>query len=529
MSILLMPVPKLQFLDANGDPYSGGKLYTYLAGTSTPTTTYSDSAGTTPNTNPIILDSAGRCTAFIDCSIKIALYDADDVLVFTQDNVSAYGVTDSTTQWTATGLTPTYVSGTQFSVTGDETTIFPVGTRVRIELTSGYIYGTVSAVSYSTVTAVTVLLDSGSIDATIASVATGVISVSNNALPRLPIPSQITTTATLNLTHLFKTVLLNHATTAFTIALPAANTVPSGSWIKLKNIGAAIVTISTAIDGVENRSLYEYEELVVFTDGTSWYGATLSDRGVPIGSIVPFIPGYFGDGSNGSFTYALVSANTIAAVNTLLNSKGWYVCNGAAPNTPKSPIFNASDRYLPNLTDDRFLMGDTVAAGTGGANSSNLAHTHTTGDHALTEAELATHNHTVSVTNTSSAATITYDHVLASKATANLTLPKNSQTSSPSGPTENDLWWDTDDDLLYKWGGSSWAEVTSTMDLAASIAQTGGANSVSVNPSAHTHTASSGNIGSGTAHNHGTTGSSGSSSQENRPVYLSCFYIMRVF
>jgi len=51
----LTPTPKQQFLDANGNPLSGGKVYTYAAGTTTPLVTYTDESGTTPNTNPVIL------------------------------------------------------------------------------------------------------------------------------------------------------------------------------------------------------------------------------------------------------------------------------------------------------------------------------------------------------------------------------------------------------------------------------------------------------------------------------------------
>ncbi len=49
-----------QFLDSNGAPLALGNLYYYAAGTTTPLDTYSDSAGTVPNTNPITLDGSGR-------------------------------------------------------------------------------------------------------------------------------------------------------------------------------------------------------------------------------------------------------------------------------------------------------------------------------------------------------------------------------------------------------------------------------------------------------------------------------------
>ena len=49
-----------QFFDNNGVILSGGKIYAYAAGTTTPQATYTSSSGATPHANPIILDSAGR-------------------------------------------------------------------------------------------------------------------------------------------------------------------------------------------------------------------------------------------------------------------------------------------------------------------------------------------------------------------------------------------------------------------------------------------------------------------------------------
>jgi hypothetical protein len=54
-----MPVPRLQFLDANGNPLAGGCVFTYSAGTSNQLTSYQDSTTATPNTNPVILDGGG--------------------------------------------------------------------------------------------------------------------------------------------------------------------------------------------------------------------------------------------------------------------------------------------------------------------------------------------------------------------------------------------------------------------------------------------------------------------------------------
>lgn len=86
-----LPYPNIkpQFNDVNGVPLSGGMLYIYAAGTSTPATSYSDSALTTANTNPIILDSRGECNCFLaDGNYKFILHDADDVEVWSEDNIA---------------------------------------------------------------------------------------------------------------------------------------------------------------------------------------------------------------------------------------------------------------------------------------------------------------------------------------------------------------------------------------------------------------------------------------------------------
>lgn len=98
---------------------------------------------------------------------------------------------------------------------------------------------------------------------------------------------------------------------------------------------------------------------------------------VPVGIIIPYLGGYFTDGINGGFTMVMAGANTVAAVNTLLNPSGFYVCNGALLNLGGSPIFDGAGRYLPKLTDDRFIMGDTLGGTPGGNNA--MAHTHVAG------------------------------------------------------------------------------------------------------------------------------------------------------
>lgn len=58
--MFLTPTPVLQFFDANGEPLSGGLLFTYAAGTTTKQNAYTDNTGNTPLPNPIILNARGE-------------------------------------------------------------------------------------------------------------------------------------------------------------------------------------------------------------------------------------------------------------------------------------------------------------------------------------------------------------------------------------------------------------------------------------------------------------------------------------
>lgn len=80
MTAYATALPLYQFFDANGDPLVGGKLYSYAAGTTTPLATYTDSTGTIPNTNPIILDANGQCQMWLGANkYKLNLTDASGV------------------------------------------------------------------------------------------------------------------------------------------------------------------------------------------------------------------------------------------------------------------------------------------------------------------------------------------------------------------------------------------------------------------------------------------------------------------
>ncbi len=137
----LSPVARQQFLDANGKPVVGGKLCTYVAGTSTPLATYSDSALSVANTNPLVLDSSGRPTSSgtaVAIYLKAASYKfilsasgAEDEVgvcpttgaaLWTQDNIGA-GLFSS--YYTASGVGA--VARTLTSKLGDQASVEDYG------------------------------------------------------------------------------------------------------------------------------------------------------------------------------------------------------------------------------------------------------------------------------------------------------------------------------------------------------------------------------------------------------------------
>jgi len=100
----VMPVPVMQFLDGNGDPYSGGKLYTYAAGTTNNLATYTthDLSGSA-NANPVILDANGRATVYLQPKgYKFKLDNSSDVEQWVQDNVNGVPVQADTVDITGT-------------------------------------------------------------------------------------------------------------------------------------------------------------------------------------------------------------------------------------------------------------------------------------------------------------------------------------------------------------------------------------------------------------------------------------------
>ena len=118
MTVFLSPLAGAgaQFFDGAGNPLSGGRIFTYTAGTTTPEATYTSINGNAPNSNPIVLNSEGRVPAEIwlseAVSYKFVLQNAAGVQIGTYDDIS--GVNDLTIagiSWANVTGTPTTLAG----------------------------------------------------------------------------------------------------------------------------------------------------------------------------------------------------------------------------------------------------------------------------------------------------------------------------------------------------------------------------------------------------------------------------------
>jgi len=90
MTRFTMPLETVS--DASGNPGNGWKLAFYVSGTTTPATTYSNAALSTPNSNPVIANANGRFSDIFltpSVSYKVILLNASDVVQWTADPISS--------------------------------------------------------------------------------------------------------------------------------------------------------------------------------------------------------------------------------------------------------------------------------------------------------------------------------------------------------------------------------------------------------------------------------------------------------
>jgi len=130
----LSPTPWMHFDDDNGDPLVGGKVYTYASGTDTPLATYTNSGAGTENANPVILNSRGEANIWLGTNLyRFKLYDADDNLIATADNVGGLATQSSFSTFQTNLLAATGSSLVGFSHT-TPATAGTVGEKLQQEI-----------------------------------------------------------------------------------------------------------------------------------------------------------------------------------------------------------------------------------------------------------------------------------------------------------------------------------------------------------------------------------------------------------
>lgn len=92
----VMPSPVFTGWADDGTPLNGGLLYAYIAGTTTPQDTFTDSDLVTANANPVVLDSRGQAVVYLSAaSYKFILKTSAGATVWTRDNVQSTQLTQS--------------------------------------------------------------------------------------------------------------------------------------------------------------------------------------------------------------------------------------------------------------------------------------------------------------------------------------------------------------------------------------------------------------------------------------------------
>lgn len=165
MAVNLSPIGGVagQFFDNNGDPLTGGKIYTYAAGTTTPSPTYTTSGGTTPHPNPIILDAAGRVPSgeiwLTDgAQYKFVIKTSTDVQIGSYDNI--IGINSNFVNYTNSQEIQTATAGqTVFTLT---TMQYQPGTNSLSVFVDGVNqYGPGSSYAYTETSSTVVTFSSG--------------------------------------------------------------------------------------------------------------------------------------------------------------------------------------------------------------------------------------------------------------------------------------------------------------------------------------------------------------------------------
>lgn len=187
-----------------------------------------------------------------------------------------------TAEWVDYGYTPTYVSGTSFSMVGDKTTFYSVGRRIRIT-DSSTLYGVIATSSFSAGnTTVTVTLDSGSISASITATAIHIIKLASQGL-YLTGMTLAGTTALTNIT------VSGTATFADIKVVDSINDTNNNEVIIIGSTASAVneITVTNAATGSGASIAATGSDSTIPLNLVSKGGAPINANGSPLFTIVP--------------------------------------------------------------------------------------------------------------------------------------------------------------------------------------------------------------------------------------------------
>lgn len=84
-----------------------------------------------------------------------------------------------------------------------------------------------------------------------------------------------TTTGSILPAEFYKTIEAN-SSSAIQLTLPLFSDVTNGAWVKIKNINTGVLTLNATIDGETNPVLSQWDEIVVYSDGSALRGKVVS-------------------------------------------------------------------------------------------------------------------------------------------------------------------------------------------------------------------------------------------------------------
>lgn len=267
-------------------------------------------------------------------------------------------------------------------------------------------------------------------------------------------------------------------------------------------------------------------------------GVTYQGGGtIPTGTIVAWMGGSFTAANNaGNYTLVMAGTNDVSGANTYLTYYGYKVCDGTVISDGDSPL---DGLYVPNLTDEKFLKGDTtIGSGTAASafsgDNNSLAHTHnftqpdghdnhTVGQysnhsftqlsaHGITQPTYTIPGHKHQVGNETATALI-----LRNSGGSSYTIVQDSTQNIVSGSGLTVLNVSSSIRNLYSYNASTTSSQSTSWALSNNHSG-GGVN-------AHTGLA----IDAHSGHSGGAVTSVAESLTDlNKPTYLSCFYIIKI-